>query len=107
MCIRFNIQSRTESMIGACGHAEELVLAKAAREKLPLGACEIYVAGLYSNGLPYIKTEPVFTCLRCAVQIYNFGVKKIYVPVVDKWVALSAEQALETARAYATGEKKV
>jgi len=43
----------------------------------------------------------------CAVQIYNFGVKKIHVPVVDKWVALSAERALETALAYATGEKKI
>lgn len=106
-CIRLNIPSRTESMIGACGHAEESALWEAVKKFIPVSDSEIYVAGLYNNCLPYIKSEPTFTCLRCAVQIYHSGVKRIYVPAVDHWGILTSEECVKTARAYATGEKKV
>lgn len=106
-CIRLNIPSRTESMIGACGHAEELALWEATKKFVPVGYSEMYVAGLYDNCLPYIKSEPTFTCLRCAVQIYHSGVRRIYVPVVNYWEGLTSEECVKTARAYATGEKKV
>lgn len=105
-CMRFFITSRTESMLGACGHAEEHGLWEIVRQGIPLDECELYIAGF--NGIfPWMKTEPEHTCLRCAVQMYNAKLKKIYVPVVDRWVGISPEQALETARAYATQEKKV
>lgn len=106
-CIRFNIQSRTESMIGACGHAEELGIWNIVKRRINPKKCALYVAGLFSNCLPYIKKEPDFTCLRCAVQLYYAEIGKIYVPVNDKWVGFSAEKAIETARAYAMKEKMV
>jgi deoxycytidylate deaminase len=106
-CIRFNIPSRTESMIGACGHAEEMALWGAIKKCVPLDECEMYVAGVYSNGLPYVKNELEFTCLRCAVQIYYSEIKKVWVPVVDRWEALTGEECVKTARAYATKEKVI
>ena len=106
-CIRFLIQSRTEQMLGACGHAEELGLWEVAKKGIPLNECELYIAGTHSNGLPWLKKEPEHTCLRCTTQMYNAGIKKIYVPVNDRWVGLTKEEAIKTALAYATKEKTV
>lgn len=107
-CIRFLIQSRTEQMLGACGHAEELGLWELAKKKeIPLNECELYVAGVYPDGLPWLKKEAEHTCLRCANQMYNAGIKKVYVPVIDKWIGLTKEEALRTALVYATKEKAV
>lgn len=107
-CIRFGIASRTESMLGACGHAEEMALwAVACRSKIPLEACDLYIAGFYPNGLPWIKERAEHTCLRCSVQMHYAGVRRIWVPTTYGWDCLSAGEALETAKAYATGEKKV
>ena len=104
-CIRLSITSRTEQMLGACGHAEELGLWKVANTGTPLNECELYIAGMYPNGLPWIKKEPEHTCLRCSTQMHNAKVKKIYVPVKDKWIGITSCQALQTALAYATKEK--
>ncbi len=106
-CIRFSIQSRTEQMLGACGHAEELGLWAVAKKKIPLDECELYIAGVHPNGLPWIKKEPEHTCLRCSTQMYNADVKKIFVPVVDKWIGITPKEALDTAIKYATKEKAV
>ena len=105
-CIRFSITSRTESMLGACGHAEE-GLWEVVHKGIPVNDCELYIAGLHANGLPCLKQAAEHTCLRCAVQMYNARLKTIYVPVVDRWIGITPEQALETARAYATKEKTV
>lgn len=104
-CIRFNIPSRTESMIGACSHAEESALWEATKKFIPLNDSVMYVAGVYPNGLPYIKPKAEFTCLRCAVQIYLSGIEKVYVPVIDNWVGLTGKECVKTARAYAMKEK--
>lgn len=106
-CIRLSIQSRTESMIGACGHAEELGVVKIMRCSFNPAECELYCAGVNTNGLPYHKKAPEFTCLRCAVQIYNAGVKTVYVPYDNEWVGLSGEECVRQAVAYATKEKFV
>jgi len=106
-CIRLNIASRTESMLGACGHAEEEGIWRVIRCGIPIGECALYVAGINPDGLPLIKKQTEFTCLRCAVQIYNANIRSIYVPVIDHWEWIFPERAIETARAYATGEKKV
>lgn len=106
-CIRFAIPSRTESMIGACGHAEENALYAAVKIGVPLHKCDLYVAGIYPNGLPYIKTQNEFTCLRCAVQIYNFGINRVWVPTTNGWQSLTGEECVKTALAYATSEKKI
>lgn len=105
-CIRSRIISRTESMLGACGHAEEGMW-EVIRQGIPIQECELYVAGLYANGLPWFKPAAEHTCLRCAVQMYNARLKTIYVPVVARWVGLSPEEALETALSYATREKSI
>ncbi len=105
-CIRLNIQSRTEQMLGACSHAEELVIKHLAKERIPIDECEIYIAGVYSNGLPWIKEAPEHTCLRCSTQMYNAGFKKIYVPMADGWKGITRQEAVNGAVAYATKQKK-
>ncbi|MDO8574807.1 MAG: hypothetical protein Q7R61_00820 [bacterium] len=106
-CIRLNIASRTESMLGACGHAEEWGIWRVIRCGIPISECALYVAGINPDGLPLINKQTEFTCLRCAVQMYNADIRSIYVPVIDHWGWVFPERAIETARAYATGEKKV
>lgn len=107
VCVRLSIQSRTESMIGACGHAEELGLWEVAQKKIPLEECDLYVAGINMRGLPLFKERPEHTCLRCAVQMYNAKIKTIYVPTVERWVGISREEAVKTAKLYATKERTV
>jgi len=106
-CIRLEIKSRTESMLGACGHAEELVMKIARDNGIPLKECDLYVAGVKANGLPWIKKQPEHTCLRCCVQMYYAGLKSINVPVKDRWESLTPQEALRTAAKYATQEKQV
>lgn len=89
------------------GHAEEIALWEVVKKCVPLDECEMYIAGVYSNGLPYIKTEPEFTCLCCAKQIYYSGLKKVWVPVIDHWEGLTGEECVKTARAFAMKEKTI
>ena len=104
-CIRLDIPSRTEPMIGACGHAEELAIWSAIHKGIPITQCELYIAGLYSNCLPWFKSETEHTCLRCAVQQYHAKLKMIYVPVNNRWEGITPEQALLTARDYAIRQR--
>jgi hypothetical protein len=107
-------------MIGACGHAEEWALWEVVKMGVPLGECNLFIAGFYPNGLPYLKEKAEHSCLRCAVQMYHAKIKKIYVPVrlieneklkvpmpeYISWQSIDAEEALKTALLYATGKKK-
>lgn len=103
-CIRFAIQSRTESMLGACGHAEEWAIWETVRLGIPLEKCSFYIAGFDAKtSTPWLKKEISHTCLRCAVQMYMAKVGKIYVPVINRWESLNPEEAVKTAIEYALG----
>lgn len=105
-CVRLSIQSRTESMLGACVHAEELDLWELLNGGTPpLHKCELLVAGLNANCLPSFKQTADFTCLRCAVQMYLAKISFIHIPVADHWERLSPKTALETAYYYAIVKK--
>ncbi len=108
-CIRLKIQSRTESMLGACGHAEEWALREVFRQKIPPELCSFYIAGFDAKtNQPWIKKETKdYTCLRCAVQLFMAGAGKIRVPCVDHWESLTPEEAVKTSKAYALKEKKI
>lgn len=106
-CIRLNIASRAESMLGACGHAEEWALKEIRDKGIDPKECDLYVAGVKMDGMPWIKDKPEHTCLRCAVQMNYAGIKSVQMPVADRWVGITASQALDTAKAYALGEKKI
>lgn len=104
-CVRMSIQSRTDAMIGACGHAEEFVLWDLAKKNVPLNDCDVYVAGIFPNGLPIPEDNTEYSCLRCAVQMFNAGVNSVSGPMNGRWIQLPTARALETAVAYATKQK--
>lgn len=108
-CIRLSLPSRTESMLGACGHAEEFALWEMVCCGISLKKCDLYVAGIYPNGMPWLKKEAAdHSCLRCSVQMHFARVKKIWVPFCDHgWISLNTEQAVKGSLAYATKEKKI
>ena len=108
-CIRLKIQSRTESMVGACCHAEEWALREIHRLRMSPELCSLYVAGFDAKTLnPWLKKETKeFSCLRCAVQLYMAGVGRIYVPAIDRWDAITPEEAVKNSFQYALGEKKI
>ncbi|MBI4141193.1 hypothetical protein HY485_05140 [Candidatus Woesearchaeota archaeon] len=105
-CIRMGIQSRTESMIGACGHAEEFVIYSLVKKGIPLNECDFFVAGVFPNGLPIPEDNTDYSCLRCGVQMYNAGVRSVAGPMNGVWIPLPMEQALKSAVAYALKQKK-
>jgi len=108
-CIRLAIQSRTESMLGACGHAEERLLWQAARAGWPMESCSLFIAGVNAEGQPNRRKRAEFTCLRCAVAMHYSGIGSVYVAMTDPpgWVRLDPKDCLATAKEYALGEKKV
>ena len=106
MCCRLAIQSRTEQMLGACGHAEEWALDEIQKRGASPEQCTLYIAGFYPDGRPYIKTAPEHTCLRCSLQMYRTGIGRIAVPVVDRWEYLTGAEAVKTAARYATGQAR-
>ncbi len=105
-CIRLRIVSRTESMIGACGHAEEWALKEARDAGARLDECDLYVAGVAADGTPLIKDFAEHSCLRCAIAMHFAGLRSVQVPVRDHWEALTTAEVIGTARAYALGQKK-
>jgi hypothetical protein len=94
-------------MIGACGHAEEKGLWDIVRRGILPQNCELYTAGIYMDGLPWLKERPEHTCLRCAVQQYLSGIKVIYVPLRDGWQPVDPATAVHEGCEYALGVKKV
>lgn len=105
-CIRFGIQSRTESMIGACGHAEEFAIWSAIHSGINPRECDIYVALIGTDGLPRFRKEAANTCLRCAMLMHFAGIKNIYVDVKDRWEKIENGKEIQHALNYALGEKK-
>lgn len=106
-CIRFDIPSRTEPMIGGCDHAEELVMDKVRELGVSLKETSIYIVGLDQKNLPWMRAEAEHTCIRCSSQMYRAKVSSIVVPVKDKgWVNISPRAALESAKLYALQIKK-
>ena len=106
-CMRLDIMSRTESMLGACAHAEERGMWTLIRAQIPLGECELYILGVHPQGEAWIKEDAVHTCLRCAVQMHNAQLRAIYVPMPLGWAKITPKDALESAKAYALKEKKI
>jgi hypothetical protein len=104
-CIRLSIESRTHSMLGACGHAEE-GLWHVVHDGIPIQECYLYVAGFFPNRRPWLKERVEHTCLRCAVLMNGARVGMIFVPVVDRWEGLTTESALQTALRYALRERR-
>lgn len=111
-CIRFQIASRTESMIGSCGHAEERLLWRFVHElgysASHLSRMHMYVAGVDSDGIPHNERQlPEFTCLRCAVQLAYAHIGSVNVVFQGAWHRQSPEEALQSSKAYALGDKTV
>jgi len=100
-CIRFSIPSRTQSMIGACAHAEEICLWNAVREGYNLQNAEMFVFGVDLEGKPIHKPDPRFTCIRCAVQMYHAGIRGVNVWFEDRWHLSSTEKAIKDALVFA------
>ncbi len=109
-CIRFSIPSRTESMLSACGHAEERLIWRLIKKGYGpfLENLSLYVAGVTSDKVPEQRRFPEFTCLRCAVAMHYAEIQTLSVAHQGTaWVKQTAAQALASALQYARGEKKI
>ena len=107
-CVRKQIPSRTNSMVGGCCHAEELVLWHVMRSNISredLDRVEIFILGtdLYGKLLP--KTENEHTCLRCTTQMVLAGIRSVVIWRTDFkcWVPIPVTTAVQTASQYAMG----
>lgn len=111
-CIRFHIRSRTRSMIGACAHAEEICISKAVVGGLgaKLRYCELFVRGWDPQRQTHVNgtgDRAAFTCIRCATQMYLYGILGVNVWFGGEWHFVPSEKALEQAKLYAMGALEV
>jgi len=101
-CIRMSIRSGSDSMIGACVHAEEHAIWKAIHNGHDPADLELYVAGVTKPENEHlIKSDPHFYCIRCATLMLLFEVRGVYVYVNGKWEFLTSEEAYETSKQFA------
>ncbi len=99
-CIRLRIASRTESMLGSCGHAEERLLWDVTRRGYLafMPQLSLYVAGVTDQKVPERRPFPEFTCLRCAVAMHYADLGAIYVAYQgNSWVRQTPQEALASA----------
>lgn len=106
-CIRLRIASRTESMLGACGHAEEWATKGARDAWLAMSQCDLYTAGVSGDGQPIFLATAEHSCIRCSVAMHMAGIRKVYVATQNGWAGLTTEECLATSKKYALGEKKI
>lgn len=111
-CIRENIPSRTQSLVGGCCHAEEHALFQALRRgtftDAQLHRCTMYVAGMKADG-QVIQTTGQYTCLRCATSMALGGIAKVaWWDEARKFFRhASMHLAVEQAFEFYTGTKSV
>lgn len=108
-CIRFQIPSGADSLIGACGHSEEHAIWDAIKKfgDISNKMAMLYVAGVSKpDNIPLVKNEPYFYCIRCATMMHYAGVFGVNVWVDERWHFLNAKEAYQSSLQFALREKK-
>lgn len=105
-CIRKQIPSRTQSMIGACYHAEEWAIHRLLITHEELSNFDLFVAGKI-NGQANFRNEPVFSCIRCASQMLFYGIHGVWLYDGKEWLFQTSEEAYRSAYDYALGWRKI
>ena len=108
-CVRFEIPSRTQSMIGACGHAEEKAIWKAIEKFGTAQGSHLYVTGvLKPSNEPLIYSRTEFSCIRCATIMNYAKVKSINWWIDGKTlVSQTPQEAYKSSMRFALGEIKI
>lgn len=110
-CIRNSIPSGSDSMIGACVHAEDVAIWNIIKvhHSLHRMSIRLYVAGVSKpDNIPLVKSDPHFYCIRCATTMLLSGIEGVNVYVESRrWVFLTAQEAYETSLEYALRQKKL
>jgi len=105
-CIRLNMPSGVDSMVGSCGHAEEWLIYEALKNGINIEGSDIYVAGILGDGTYLKKSEPAFYCMRCAMAMLRVGISGVFVPKIEGgWHYLSSNDAIQSAYNFAIGKE--
>lgn len=102
-CIRTTIPSRTDSMIGACGHAEEQIIWMLANRIVDY---DLYVLQIDQNDNIIYKDGLDFSCVRCATAMYYGKVRGVWLLLDYGFGFIPTAKAIQTAYYYALGKKK-
>ena len=107
-CVRFEIPSRTQSMIGACGHAEERAIWKAIEKYKTAQDSHLYVTGVHKpSNEPMIYNRTGFSCIRCATIMNYAKVKSINWWINGKTlVSQTPQEAYKSSIEFALGKTK-
>lgn len=106
-CIRFEIPSRTDSLIGACAHSEEYAVHEAIRLGIPLDECSLYVASFdVAGNSAHFRSKAEFTCIRCATLLSMSGIIEANVPLLSGWESVRGEDIIGTALPFALLEQE-
>lgn len=107
-CIRLNIPSRTDSMLGGCLHAEEQLawrFAKMQAHRLK-AVWGIFVLKIDEDDQPILYTDrQEFSCIRCAHQMYQSGIDNVGILTPNGWKLIPPKDALRQSIEYAMGNR--
>lgn len=106
-CVRKQIKSRTQSMIGSCFHSEEFAMQDALRRGLNPHNLVLYVAGVFSDGTQAIRENPKFSCIRCASQMVLHGFYGVYLWNGSEWIFQLSNEAYKTSYEYAVEKEDI
>jgi hypothetical protein len=96
-CIRLQMHSGSDPLIGSCGHAEELAIWGSVEQCGSAKDAELYIAGVMKPGNePLIVTAPMFYCMRCATAMYYAEVRGVNVWIEGRWVFMTAQEAYDS-----------
>ncbi len=107
-CIRFRLDSGTDSLIGSCFHSEELAIWSAINSYHNVNRALLYVAGVSKpDNIPLENKDPYFYCIRCATLMIIARLSGVHIWRNDEWVYLTSEEAYQSSLQYALKQKVV
>lgn len=108
-CVRLEMSSRMDPVIGDCGHAPIWCLWRVLDlgyfpKDLPL--LDFYEAGFYPDGSPWWRKEPTYTCIYCQNVFATLGLDKIWIPLDGQWIKVYTSDSFYDSAPYVRGEKE-
>lgn len=102
-CLRQGVPSGTRGELCRAVHAEQVVLLRALKGRMPTHGATVYVAGTYPDGQRYLKLDKGFYCTLCARTMLAVGIERVVVPKCKGNGWEPASLTMEEVWAYAYG----
>jgi len=98
-CIRFDMSSGSDSMIGDCGHAEEHTIWECIKKTGSAVGTELWVLGV-SKPQKEVLENTKFYCVRCSTLMRYAKVSGVHIHYNNEWHWVTTSEAYATSLEY-------